>query len=585
MAPVDTIALYTLKVTGLLKPDRYNDKYIAEILGYDTLQTSGKVLVSIKKDSTASKLTIDELFLLRAALSDPPKSLNPFQFDYAAYLRTLMVHHQFRVPSEAIVKRSHGAWTIRGRAESIRSHIIAKLKKTSIGAEERSILQALVLGERNEIDPVRYKAYAAAGAIHILAVSGLHVGILFLLLSQLLFPLCRLPHGALVRSLLIVMLLWGFAMIAGASPSVVRAVSMFSFFTFAQASRRPTNSINTLFLSYLVLLLIEPVWLFHVGFQLSYLAVFFILWVQPFLFKLVPFKKLIFKKLWGIITVTLSAQLGILPLSLYYFHQFPGLFLLTNIVILPFLALLLAGGIIVVIWTLLDEVPIPVAEGYALAIKLLNDFVDWIAGKETLLFRDIPFSEAQVVATYVLIVVMALLLKKWNGKRLLGGLTGILFFVCILFWEKERATKQQLIIFHKNRHSLIAHKNASEMLLFTDDTSQIVSKTFPVSSYRTGSRIRTTSEAILPKLFAFRSKKILVIDSLGVYGIKDNIDIVLLTQSPKLHLDRLIDTLRPSLIIADGSNYTSYVNRWKMTCKKRKLPFYHTGASGAFILE
>lgn len=585
VASLDTTALFTLKVTAILKPDRYNQKYIAEVTGYNNRHTSGKVLLSVKKDSTGTKFTIDDLLLVHAALSETPGSLNPFQFDYAAYLRTLKVHHQFRIDSEAIVKRSKGDWSFRGSAESIRAHIISKLKQTSIGVEERSILQALVLGERNEIDPQRYKAYAAAGAIHILAVSGLHVGILFLLLSQLLYPLCRLPHGALVRSILIVLLLWGFALIAGASPSVVRAVSMFSFFTFAQASRRPTNSINTLLLSYMVLLLLEPLWLFHVGFQLSYLAVFFILWVQPFLFRLVHCKNIIAKKLWGIITVTLSAQLGILPLSLYYFHQFPGLFLLTNIVILPFLALLLAGGIVVIVWTLIDEVPKLVAEGYATAIETLNAFVDWVAGKEDLLFSNIPFSETQVLAAYVLIIVCILLLKKWNGKRVIKALAGILLFICVLFWEKHRASQQQLIVFQKNRHSVIAYSNASEMVLYTEDTSQGISSTFPVSNYRVGRRIDSVSEAMIPKLFVFRKQKILVVDSLGVYGVQDRIDIVILTQSPKLHLDRLIDSLRPDLIIADGSNYTSYVNRWKATCQKRKLPFYHTGARGAFILE
>ena len=161
-------------------------------------------------------------------------------------------------------------------------------------------------------------------------------------------PIKRLLKSEKGINVLIIIMLWGFAFLTGLSPSVIRAVTMFSFFAFAKIINRDTNAINTLFLSYFTLLVINPNWLFHVGFQLSYLAVFFILWLVPIWNKFYYPKHLILKKFWGIITVTLAAQIGIIPLSLFYFHQFPGLFILTNLIVLPVIGLILCLGILLI---------------------------------------------------------------------------------------------------------------------------------------------------------------------------------------------------------------------------------------------
>src|SRR5690606_7904768 len=172
------------------------------------------------------------------------------------------------------------------------------------------IIQALVLGEKKDIDKNLYNEYAAAGAVHILAVSGLHVGILYFILAFLLNPLKRIKSGSYLHAIIIVLLLWGFAMLSGLSPSVTRAVTMFSFFAVAGIFGRQTNTLNTLFLSFLTLLIINPMWLFQVGFQLSYLAVFFIVWLQPIFYKVGYSKSRIIRKIWTIISVTIAAQIG-----------------------------------------------------------------------------------------------------------------------------------------------------------------------------------------------------------------------------------------------------------------------------------
>ena len=266
------------------------------------MKSNGAVLVNIRKDSLSSFILNDDILLVSSSIDEIKVPLNPYQFDYSKYMKTLGVYHQIRISKNEILQKVRGSYTLGGKAEKVRNHILDKLKKSSLSPAELSIIQALVLGQKKDISKQRYREYAAAGAIHILAVSGLHVGIVYFIFLFVLSPLKRLPKGKVIVSILIVISLWGYAFITGLSPSVIRAVTMFSFFAFAKIINRQTNSINTLFLSYFTLLLLNPMWLFQVGFQLSYLAVFFILWILPVFNKLYYTKNRIVKRLWGIIT-------------------------------------------------------------------------------------------------------------------------------------------------------------------------------------------------------------------------------------------------------------------------------------------
>tara|TARA_R100000306_G_scaffold15474_1_gene19924 strand:+ start:6619 stop:8655 length:2037 start_codon:yes stop_codon:yes gene_type:complete len=578
--------LLTLKITEVLKPDRFNHKYIAECISVNKIEASGKILLNIQKDSILKEYTIDDVLLISEKVITIPEPLNPYQFDYSAYMKKLGVYYQIRTEPRAILAFEKGSKTIRGTAENIRSHLIAKLKESKITDNERSIIQALVLGQRRDIDKQLYADYAAAGAVHILAVSGLHVGILFFILKWLFLPLGKIRYGKQIKAIAIICCLFGFALLAGLSPSVVRAATMFSLFLFAEQLKRPTNSINTLFISYLFLLIINPLWLFHVGFQLSYLAVFFILLIQPKLFGYWYPKNWFIRKAWAILTVSIAAQVGVVPLSLYYFHQFPGLFLLTNIVVLPFLGILLGFGLLIVLLVSINMLPDWLSEIYNQIVLSLNNFISWVAKQDAFLFQDIHFSVEKVLVAYLFIITSTLLWKQYSYRRLTACLLSICLLISIFIWDKREASGNELIVFQKSRNTLIGIKNGNDLLLLKPDTlSETAKNTFPIKGYRTANQIKGFSEKIVPKVFSYNKQNILVLDSLAVYPKSIKIDIVLLTQSPKINLERLIDSLKPNHIIADGNNYKTYVTRWRNTCEKKKLPFYHTGTKGAFILE
>jgi len=587
-------SIVQLKIREVLKPNQRQHKYIAELFQLNSKDVHGKILVTIHKEQTSLSYKVDDVLLISCSTAEvyggPWSGIetvtgptNPYQFDYKKYLKYLGVYHQIRISEKRILQRSKGQTSLRGFSENIRNHIIQKLAITPIEKAQRAIIQALILGQRKDISKEMYGEYAAAGALHILAVSGLHIGILYLILSWLLKPLRYVKFGRQTISVLLLLFLWAFAILAGLSPSVVRAVTMFSFFALAGMLDRPTNSFNTLFLSFFVLLVFNPNWLFHVGFQLSYLAVFFILWIQPGLYKLYIPKFYLDQLLWGIITVTLAAQIGIAPLSLYYFHQFPGLFFITNLVILPFLAILLAGGLLVVFLAIIDLLPNSLALGYDWLIKQLNEFIHWIAQQESFVFTDISFSLSTMIASYTLIIGLILWWKLRTYKAFLYVLAGFIVLFSIRIWENKSSSKEQLVVFHRSRTTLLGYQNDGTLTLLQNDTINYFNR-FPVRDYLVGSQVTGLTSVVLPRVFRYRNKTVLLLDSLGVYP-SENIDVILLTNSPKVHLERLIDTIQPILIIADGSNYKSYVNRWDTTCTKKNIPFHYTGEKGAYIFE
>jgi len=475
--------------------------------------------------------------------------------------------------------------TIKGYAASLRQNIITKIEKANFSNTELGIIQALFLGQRDTISEETYTDYKNAGAVHILAVSGLHIGILLLFLEFMLRPMELLPNGKTFKLVVVVFLLWGFAFLAGLSASVVRAVTMFSFVAYAMYLNRPSNTFNILALSmFFILLVFDPMLLFNVGFQMSYAAVFAIVWVYPILQKFWYPKNWLIRQVWQLLSVSIAAQIGVLPISLYYFHQFPGLFFISNLLIVPFLGLILGLGIIVIALIVLNIAPNYLIELYNSIIGLMNSVIKWVAQQEVFIFKNIPFDSVQLVLTYCLLISMIWIFTKNTFKR---TLTFLICFIGLQLWslynQQNTYEKEQLLLVHQTKNSILAHQKGNQLSVFTNDSS--ATKNF-ATSFQIHERVEKLNYHSIRNSFKFNNQNLVLIDSFGIYDFKPkNVDYLILTQSPKINLERLITHLQPKKILADGSNYHSYVNRWKKTCSHKKLPFHYTGDKGAFELK
>jgi competence protein ComEC len=571
-----------LKIKKELKPSAYFKKYEAIVKLINNEHCIGKILVNVKKDSTVKVLKVDDEILTTTQFFEIQNSQNPYEFNYRDYLKNQQIYHQVSISKESFLIKPNPKSTIYGIAANIRFQINKSLIKSGFKNDELALINALLLGQRQTISEDLLTSYTDAGAVHILAVSGLHIGIILLFLIFIFRGLNSFKNGKLITAVLIISILWFYAIIAGLSASVVRAVAMFTALSVGLLLNKPSNVYNTLFISMFFLLLFHPFYLFEVGFQLSYLAVFSIVWIQQKLENLWVSKIWLFRKMWQLFSVSIAAQLGILPLSLFYFHQFPTLFFVANMLIIPFLGFILIAGIIIIILSICDVLPQALADFYIFILQKMNEITTFVSSIDSFIIRDISMSLLLMLAIYFVIILLFKWVEKKKYSRLMFVFFSIIMVQAILIYEKyERQSKKELIVFNSPRKSTIGLRNGDKITFTASSLGRIT------KSYLIGTGIKDiTFFKQSTKVLNFKDETVLIVDSLGYYNFNSiKPTIILLQHSPKINLNRLIENVKPTIIVADATNYKSYIKFWEETSRKNKTPFYTTVKKGAYILK
>ncbi|WP_406845067.1 ComEC/Rec2 family competence protein [Flavobacterium soyae] len=577
----------TFTLREKLKSNDYNDRYVGLINTINNKIYSGKIIVNIQKDSTQNPLIIGNIIKVKTALQRTSSSKNPNQFDYAKYLADKQIYAQvYCKKSEIKISQTikKDIWYYSGR---LHATILKNLESAHFNKDEMNVALALILGQQQEISADIIKDYQYSGATHVLSVSGLHVGFIMLFIMFVLKPVPNTRKGSAIKLFSILISLAGFAVISGLSPSVLRSVVMFSFVAIGNHLRRSGNIYHTLLVSILLILLFEPYFLFDVGFQLSYLALFFIVWLQPILKKIWSPKNKISIYIWDALTVSFAAQIGTLPLCLYYFHQFPGLFFVTNIIILPVLSFIMIAGIIVMIFAVFKSPPEILVYLFEKSIFILNQMIHYVASFESFVIQDISFNFYYLVTLYFVIISAIIWSKKPSYSKLIAVFVSIILLqLSFIYTKKETADQKELIVYNTKKSTLISKRFGSNITLFTNDTTgDKSSKNNAFNSYLVGNfSVLNKSQQIRNVLF-FNGKKISIIDSTGVYENKIQPDILILTQSPKINMDRILIELRPKIIIADGTNTYAIQKKWKLSCEKKNIPFHATAEKGFYRLN
>ena len=571
-----------LQIRTVLKSTAYNQRFYAKILQLDTTRVSGKVLLNIRKDSLKKTIEVGDIVLMYSRLIPILKPKNPHDYNYKTYLKRKGIFHQIKSNTETLKIYKTSKKSVLGESFKLNKKIENKIDSLQLKPTSIAFLKAFYLGNRNEIPEDITSDYKNAGVLHILALSGLHVGILLLFFKLLLRPLLWIKKGGQIRSISIICLLWIFALITGLSPSIVRAVSMFSLFVIAEMLNRQTNSINTLFISAFIILIIKPMQCFDVGFQLSYLAVLGIIIVKPKLDRISTSKFKFIEFFNATLKVSLAAQIGILPLLLYYFHQFPGVFLLANIVVLPLLIVLLYLGALVVLLAMMGGYISMLNLSFEAVLNLMNRYVNWVASHEFLIFKNIPFDQWMLWGLYGLIFLCLRFFSNRNYKNIIFMLSAMAVFHMYCLQKLNLNPKKEFTVFHQIKKTVLGFRNSSNFQLHQVDTI----KPYFLENYTSREGLLGVNFQPLEKFYSIGDKNLLLVDTLGIYKLKKTqVDWVLLTNSPKIHLEDLIEVLRPELILADGSNYTSFIERWRKTCLKYKIKFHDTASKGAFVIQ
>ena len=570
-----------------LKPTAYSERYIAKVQKVNGKIASGKILVNFYKDSSATKLSIGTVFKTNTKLNLHRPPLNPDSFDYGKYLATKGIHAQISINIKSLVLRDQPNKNLRYYADNIRQRIINNLSANGFPQSEIPIISALFLGQQQDISAAVLRDYQLAGAVHILSVSGLHVGFILVFINFILKPLPKTRNANLLRLFTTIILLWTFAILAGLSPSVVRSVTMFSFVAWGMLLRRKTNIYYILLLSAFAILLIEPAFLFDVGFQLSYTTLFFIIWLQPKIRRILDPKNIVLKYLNDILSVSVAAQIGAFPLSIYYFHQFPGLFFVTNLLIIPALSLIMILGIIVLLMAAFNYVPFYPMKLLSESVKMINQIINKIATQEQFIISNISFNKYLLLTSYLLIITTILFIYKKNYPRTMAMLLAIVGVQTASIINKQNSqSTTEFIIFHQNKHSLLSVRNGQNATFFTSDSlNRKISEERAVKDYLVSNFIKQPSIKPLENAYTFSGKRIVIIDSLAVYPKELDVDILLMTKSAKVNFERMLLDLRPKTVVADGSNYKYLLEKWEQTALKQKIPFHKTSEEGFFRVK
>jgi competence protein ComEC len=330
--------------------------------------------------------------------------------------------------------------------------------------------------------------------------------------------------------------------------------------------------------------LFKPSFLFDVGFQLSYLALFFILWLQPILAGIWTPKNKISSYFWDILTVSFAAQIGAMPLSIYYFHQFPGLFFVTNLLILPLLGIIMAVGVLAVLIAVFCPVPFFIAKPLQYLLSFLDGIIHWVASLDDFVIRNISFSREMLWCSYLFIFLIVIWIKKPVFKNFAFALWSILLLQSVFIYQKsETQNKEELIVFNSRKNTIITERSGANVTIFSSDSIlETLDTNLGVQSYLIGNFCKIKAKKPLQNLLYFKHKKVLVMDSSVVFSKTISPDILIITQSPKLNLERLLLEYKPKQIVADGSNFKSYAKLWEATCRKAKIPFHNTHEKGFY---
>ncbi len=441
---------------------------VAEVLftGNDTLQhpAEGRLMLYFEKDSLVSGLQYGDRLMLEGRFSKVSPPQNPEVFNYQRFLARQNIFHTMYVRS--------GDWLLmdrnRGRthmqlALSLRQRALDTLADNHLQGRDFAVISALLLGYREYLDEDLRREFAGAGAMHILCVSGLHVGIIFMVLGKVFSFLHRLRGGHYLKTICILLCIWLYAAITGFSPSVLRASVMFSFVSLGQSFQRPTNIYNTLAASAFVLVVLNPAIIKHIGFQLSYLAVISIVALQPWFEKLITVNNKLLSRAWAIITVSLAAQLATGPLALHYFNQFPNYFLVTNLAVIPLASLVIYAALIS-----LAVSPVPVlgslaGQCLAFIVSLLHHSVSFIEGLPGSVTTGVYISFPETLLFFVFLVFLFVYLMAARRGFLPAALAVLLLMNVSMTWRAMGNNQQRyFVVYHASRETAVDFTTARE---------------------------------------------------------------------------------------------------------------------------
>ncbi|HPD26843.1 MAG TPA: ComEC/Rec2 family competence protein [Paludibacteraceae bacterium] len=553
-----------------------------------TVSLHNKAILYLAKDSLAAQLVAGDVLLVSAAVTQPRPSGNPEAFDYSLYLRRQGFAGTSFVSAQRWQKVGHSEkFSILAMADKSRQYLLDIYKKLGIDGDEFGMLAALTLGYKDALAPELRESFSTTGAMHVLAVSGLHVGIIFVVFGFLFSFMDRWRLGKRLKPIVIIFLLWCYAFITGLSPSVLRSSVMFSCMVLSGVFGRKSNTYNNIFLSAFFLLFFNPNLLFDIGFQLSYSAVLAIVYFQPKIAGLIYVKNRWLRWAWELAAVSLAAQLGTAPFSVFYFHQFPNYFLLSNFVVIPAATLILYAAVALFVFSPVPYVNVAVAFVLKWILKIMYACIVWI--------EHLPYSLSIVwIDGWQLLSLYAALFAVmwWLDKKSFISFATVVCLLLIFFVVDARNR-----YYSARLNGVVAYNDYKATVLDIIGDEHIVLTTDSLRAELLGADFWSKNALPIPQIVGLDtiSECAFVKDGKRYLVLTDNyfrykksakpleVDYLLVGKAVYPNQRLIEEFVRPKYLVTLADVSERNVQKYKLLTEKENIDFYSVGHSGAWM--
>lgn len=563
-------------------------KITAEVLAFEEndqwKKASGRIWLYVNKQ--VKELQKDQIIVTRKSLQPISSIQNPGSFDYAAYCARQGIYHSIYLKKEDFytLKSSVSSKDYLSKAQG---YVRNTFQQYINGQQENAIASALVMGYKYDLDDDLLEAYSNTGVVHVIAVSGMHLGLIYGILLFFTKIFTKRKEGRLFKSVLILVCIWTFTVLTGAGPSVLRAAVIFSLMLLGDLLLRKNNTYNTLAASAFLLLLVNPFYLWDIGFQLSYLAVLSIVWIAGPLYRTVYFPLRLLRYVWQLIAITLSAQVLTTPIILYHFHQFPNLFLITNLLIVPLSGLVLYACIFLLLISPLHSI--------ASFIGILVEKILWLMNQCILFFdrwsfavtNHIEFHSIQVILYYLLVVAIGCRIMY---KKKMWTIVAISCCMIILGFHVHRQIKirqsRRLIIYQMPGQAITDIGSGGHYMSFTGSPIDAKAKKLLSATRTKLGLLRSTGRISNQEypVIEFNRQKIVFANR-----IPDSTffpaDIVVIQKGSFLHMSDIHRVFKARQYIFDGNNALWKIRKWKKEADSLHLRHHSVPEQGAFMME
>ena len=585
---------FVVRVVDHPVPRAKSVKVVAELWQSDRgVPLRGKVLLYVQgTDPQATSLQYGDILAVSTTLSEFDPPANPDAFDTRRYMQRKGIFYTGFVPASGWELLGHRSPNpLKSLSHSMQQQLASRYATAGMSGAELAIARAILLGDDDTMEPELRASYAAAGVSHILCVSGMHVGVIFMILNFLLKPLELFPITRLFKALLLMLAIWFYAHITGLSPSVTRSATMFSFVTVGGVLRRNTNVFHSLAASLFVLLALRPMLMFEVGFQLSYLAVFGIVLLQPRIAGIYTCKTKVANYFWQLLSVSVAAQIATFPVSAHYFGIFPNYFLISNLSVIALSFVVIVTGVGLLAVSFLPAVAGLFSFLLTWEIRIMNAIVAFVEGLPGAVTRDIDISGSQVLLLYFCIVLLYCLIQ-YRKRVLFWGLLSGLTLLSGTFALRRVAIerREEMVVYQIRKVCALEFCRGGECLLFSDFIRDAGSAHYGYSIQNHARKLHA-DWTFVPidtlcydtpflikrgpfiqfgdKCYYLLKRKERVLPA----GPRPRVDVLLLEHNPTMLPEDVAAALDFAAVTADETNTPFYKERWRAYCEAHGIPF------------